>query len=492
MHAFLWLASLTLLLLLSIKLVLSKRSSVRLPPSPWKLPIFGNLFQLGSLPHRSLDKLAKKHGPLMIVKLGQVPTLVVSSSQMAREIFKTHDLIFASRPSLRTTEILFYGGKDMGFAPYGEHWRQMRKICVINLLSPKMVQSFKAARVEEVANLMDKISKAPCLESLNMSQVLSIFSNDLFCRAMLGKFPREEGRNKVFHSLVEESIVLLSGFNLVDYFPSLGWLSSLLGLDEGIKRNSGRWDPVLSQIIQEHEEKNKDDDDFVDILLSLQKDPNLGISLTHEHIKALLMDLFGAGIDTTYIALEWSMAELIKNPQMMRKLQDEVRGIAFGQSMVKEEDLSKMSYLKSVIKEVLRLHPPAPLLLPRESIDICQIDGYDIPRKTRVVINYWTISRDPKIWDCPEEFRPERFIDNPIDFKGQDYEYIPFGSGRRVCPGIHFAVATTELALANLLYRFDWKLVDGMVPEEVDLTEAPGLTMRMKNKLHLVANSWVS
>ncbi|KAJ0969445.1 hypothetical protein J5N97_022322 [Dioscorea zingiberensis] len=496
MHAFLWFAPLTLLLL-SIKLILSKRSSVRLPPSPWKLPLIGNLHQLGLLPHRSLDKLAKKHGPIMLLKLGQVPTLVVSSSQMAREIFKTHDLNFANRPILRATEILVYGGSDMVWAPYGEYWRQMRKICLIDLLSVKRVKSFKASREEEVAHLMDKISQACSLhplEPLNMSQVLNLFSNDMICRAMMGKFSGEEGRNKLFHKLIEEGTLLISGFNLVDCFPSLGWLSSLLGLDERAKRISSKWEAVLSQIIQEHairnEEKTKEDG-FVDTLLSLQKDPNLGISLTDEIIKALLMDLLGAGIDTTYIALEWSMAELVKNPQIMRKLQDEVRGITCGNLIVKEEDLSKMSYLKSVIKEVLRLHPPAPLLVPRESMDSCQIEGYDIPRKTRVIINYWSIARDPKIWDSPEEFRPERFIDNPIDFKGQDYEYIPFGSGRRVCPGMQFAISTIELALANLVFWFDWKLVDDMVPQEVDMTESPGLTMRMKNNLYLVAKSCV-
>ncbi|KAJ0969446.1 hypothetical protein J5N97_022323 [Dioscorea zingiberensis] len=495
MHAFLWFASLTLLLL-SIKLVIPKRSSLRLPPSPWKLPLIGNLHLLGLLPHRSLDKLAKKHGPLMLVKLGQVPTLVLTSSEMVREAMKTHDLNFANRPILRAAEILFYGGKDMGFAPYGEHWRQMRKICVINLFSAKRVQSFKAAREEEVAHLMDKISQACSLhplEPLNMSQLLNLFSNDMICRALMGKFSGEEGRNILFHKLIEESIVLLSGFNFVDYFPSLGWLSSFLGLDERAKRNSSDWDAVLCQIIHERRairngEKTKDDG-FVDILLSLQKDPNLEISLTDEIIKALLMDLFGAGIDTTYIALEWSMAELVKNPQIMRKLQDEVREIACGKLIVKEEDLNKMSYLKSVIKEVLRLHPPAPLLVPRESVDSCQIEGYDIPRKTRVIINYWSIARDPKTWDSPDEFRPERFIDNPIDFKGQDYEYIPFGSGRRICPGMQFAISTIELALANLVYQFDWKLVGDMVPEEIDMTESPGLTMRMKNNLYLVANS---
>ncbi|KAM0947295.1 putative premnaspirodiene oxygenase [Dioscorea sansibarensis] len=468
----------------------------KLPPSPWKLPFIGNLHQLGLLPHQSLHKLSKEHGPLMSLKLGQVPTLVVSSSQMAKEILKTHDHIFASRPTLRAAEILLYGSLDMAFSPYGEHWRQMRKICATNLFSTRRAQAFQASRKEEVVHLMDKImsqaSTTPS-EPLNMSQLLYFFSNDMLCRAILGKVSSVD-RNKMFHEMIEENSVLLSGFNLEDYFPSLGWLSSVLGLDERAKRNSSKWDAVLNEIIQEHAITNENkiqDDDFVDILLSLQKDPNMEATLTAGHIKALLVDLFAAGTDTTYVVLEWSMAELIKNPQVMKKLQDEVRGIEQDKSMVEEEDIREMSYLKAVIKEVLRLHPPTPLLVPRESMDDCQIEHYEIPRKTRVVINYWSIARDSKVWESSETFKPERFIDNPIDFKGHDFEYIPFGSGRRVCPGMQFAVSTIELALANLIYRFDWRLPDGMVTEELDMSEYPGLTVRMKKNLHLIPKPWV-
>ncbi|KAM0947314.1 putative cytochrome P450 [Dioscorea sansibarensis] len=165
--------------------------------------------------------------------------------------------------------------------------------------------------------------------------------------------------------------------------------------------------------------------------------------------------MFTAGTDTTYIAFEWAMAELVGNPNIMEKLQNEIHGIANGKFMVNEDDLREMHYLKAVIKEVLRLHPPLPLLVPRECIDNCKIGDYDIPSKSRVVINCWVISRDPKIWDKPDEFIPERFMSNPIDFKGQDFEYTPFGSGRRICPGMVFAAATIELLLANLMYRFE-------------------------------------
>ena len=288
-----WLASL-LLLLLSIKLVLPKRS-FKLPHSPWKLPLIGNLHQFGS--HQILHKLSKKHGPLMFLKLGQIPTLVVSSSQMAKEIMKTHDHIFASRPALKAARILHYGTRDMAFAPYGEYWRQMRKITVTNLLNMRKVQSFHAARKKEVLHLIDKIvshASSHPLQPLNMSQVLFSFSNDILCRAILGEFSREqEGRNEMFMELIEENVILFSQVNLEDFFPSLGWLDSVFGLDERVKKNFKRWDDALSRMVEEHKTKKQDgnhkDDDFVDVLLSLKKDPNLGFSLTDEHVKALLV-----------------------------------------------------------------------------------------------------------------------------------------------------------------------------------------------------------
>ncbi|KAH7674741.1 Cytochrome P450 B-class protein [Dioscorea alata] len=402
-----------------------------------------------------------KHGPLMFLKLGQVPTLVVSSSEMARKIMKTHDLIFASRPVLKASHTVLYGNNDLALAPYGEYWRQMRKICVTHLLSMRRVQLFQAAREKEVAHLMDKIvfhASSHPLKALNMSQVLFCFTNDMLCRAILGEFSRDqEGRNEIFLEMIEENMILFSGFNLDDYFPSIGWLTSLLGFDERAKRNFRRWDGVLSKMIEEHKNKKDGDhlkdEDFVDILLSLKKDAAVDFNLNDEHIKALLVDMFAAGTDTSYIVLEWGMAELIRNPNVMKKLRDEINGIASGKSMVNEDDLSEMHYLKAVIKEILRLHPPAPLLIPRESMDNCQLEGYKIPRQCRVIINCWAITRDPKEWDMPNEFIPERFVNNTMDFKGQDFKYIPFGSGRRICPGIGFAISTVELALANLVLQ---------------------------------------
>lgn len=488
------LALILLLPILALIMVRRKSSKSLFPPCPPKLPLLGNLHQVGSLPHQSLHALSKKYGPLMLLKLGEIPTLVVSSADTAKEIMRTHDHIFASRPSLMTADILLNGGTDVVFAPHGEHWRQVRKLCVNHLLSAKMVQSFRLVREEEVASMVTKISKISMSSGVvNMSEVLNWFTSSIVFKAISGKYFREEGRAEVICKLIEENILILGQFSISDFLPSLGWLDVFFGVGARATRNAKRWDDVLDEIFEDRSREAEDADDpeektdFVNVLLALQNDNSMDFSLDRGIVKAILQDMIAAGTETSFLTLDWVMAELVRNSEKMKKLQDEVRGIANSKSNVREEDLSSMSYLKAVIKEVLRLHPPVPLLIPRESMDRCMVQGYEVPNKTRVLVNAWSIGRDPKIWEAPEEFRPERFIDCPVDFRGHDFEFIPFGAGRRICPGMQFAVSMLELALANLIHRFDWKLPDGMKCEDLDMGDSPGLTTRRKQNLHLVA-----
>lgn len=200
-------------------------------------------------------------------------------------------------------------------------------------------------------------------------------------------------------------------------------------------------------------------------------------------------DMFVAGTDTSSATLEWVMTELAKHPNTMRKAQEEVRRIVGNKGRVEEGDLQQLNYMRAVIKETFRLHPPVPLLVPRESVEKCTLGGYDIPAKTRVFINTYAIGRDPQVWENPLDFSPERFGNTDIDLKGQDFELLPFGGGRRGCPGYSFALATIENALSSLLYHFDWELPPGVGADDVDVTEIFGLATRKKEPLILVAKA---
>jgi cytochrome P450 len=204
-------------------------------------------------------------------------------------------------------------------------------------------------------------------------------------------------------------------------------------------------------------------------------------------IALLLQDMFAAGTDTNFITLDWAMTELIMNPHVMEKAQAEVRSVVGDRRVVQESDLPRLNYMKAVIKEILRLHPAAPVLLPRESLEDVIIDGYNIPAKTRIYVNVWGMGRDPELWENPETFEPERFMGSGIDFKGQDFELIPFGAGRRICPAITFGIATVEIALAQLLHSFDWKLPPGLEAKDIDNTEAFGISMHRTVPLHVIA-----
>ncbi|KAL6281025.1 hypothetical protein ACE6H2_017906 [Prunus campanulata] len=485
------------ILFLSLYILLSlARSSgkpLNLPPSPPKLPIIGNLHQLGAFPHRSLRALSKKYGPLMFLNLGNVPALVVSSADMAREVMKTHDTVFSSRPQTTAPGILFYEGHDVAFAPYGDYWRKVRKICVLELLSLKRVQQFQYARVEEVAEMVAKIRKACGAESpINLSDTLISTSNNIVCRSILGrKF--DDADDSWFGDTAKDLMVKVMSFSFGDFFPALRWLDHVRGYIAGLKAIFSRFDRFYDQLIDEHKTANGEGKankkDFVDILLQVQNDGSLDFDFTKEDLKALLQDMFVGGSDTSSTSMVWLVAELVRNPRVMKKVQEEVRRVVGEKGKVEESDLNQMKYMKCVIKESFRLHPPAPLLIPREATADVKLGGYDIPAKTRVFVSAFAIQRDPKIWDKPEEFIPERFEDSSIDFKGQDFELLPFGAGRRGCPGIAFGIVSAEQVLANILYWFDWKVPEtsgSALPEALDVSEVYGLTVRKKAPLNLV------
>ncbi|KAG2678720.1 hypothetical protein I3760_11G016000 [Carya illinoinensis] len=443
----------------------------------------------------------------MLLHFGSVPTLVVSSADAAREIMKTHGHIFANRPKSRMFEKLLYNYKDVVAAPYGEYWRQMKSVCVLHLLSNKRVQSFRGVREEETSLMIQKI-KQSCYSSgtVNLSELFAKLTNDVVCRVSLGrKYSGGEEGESQFKELLGDFGELFGIFCVGDYVRWLAWVSRVNGLDARAEKMATRMDNFLEGVLEEHTNfqkkirsdghvspENEDQKDFVDVLLRIQKENVIGFPVERVSIKALLQDVFAAGTDTVYIALEWAMTELLRHPAAMKKVQIEVRGISTGNEReVTEDDLDKMHYLKAVIKETFRLHPPVPLLVPRESTQSVKLQGYDIAAGTKVIVNAWAIGRDPKSWDEPEEFHPERFLTTSIDVKGHDFQLIPFGAGRRICPGIPFALTIIELVLANLVQKFDWAFPNEASGHDLAMSESIGLSIHRKFPLTAVATPYI-
>ncbi|KAK8943201.1 Premnaspirodiene oxygenase [Platanthera zijinensis] len=459
-----------------------------LPPGPWKLPIIGNVHQLiGEHPHRRLRSLANTYGPLLHLKLGEINLIVITSAELVREVFKTHDLKFASRPKLAAGKIILYDNADFGLAPYGKVWSQLRKICTVELLSQKRVKSFAFIREEEGRNLVEKI-RAEAGSPVNLSKLISYSANTGIARAVFGK---DNPHKESFLLGVKKTFKYLSGFEMVDMLPSWSFLAEITGSASGMMKVHRELDAIVREIIEEHQAKNFEEDDvdedLVDVLLRLQKHGQLDFSLTIENIKGVILDLFLAGTDSTSVTLQWVMTELIRHPEIMQKAQQEIRNMMDGKKKIEDEDIAKLPYLNQIIKETLRLHPTGPLLVPRLCRESVELAGYTVPVESRIVINAWAIMRDPIYWENPESFRPERFDECGADFGSANFEFIPFGGGRRVCPGMQFAVASVGCLLAHLLFYFNWELPQGKRPQELDTEEDFGITLSRKNDLCLVA-----
>ncbi|CAN1224286.1 Premnaspirodiene oxygenase [Linum perenne] len=451
------------------------------PPGPWRLPIIGNIHQLiSNLPHRRLRHLAHKYGPdVMQLQLGQLHHIIISSAEAARQVMKTHDVIFASRPTFLGADIVVYAGKDLAFTPYTDYYRKLHR-----------VRSFRSVREGEVWGMVENLYRsADKEEEVELGKALFGLTMRVTNRTAFGKV-RGKVDEEEFYKLMEKIADVMGGLKISDLFPSLKWLPVMNGYKGQLMEIHRQVDGMLDYIISVYKERrtrstdNKDDDDdLVDVLLNLEESGHLGFTLTLDHVKAVTLEIFLAGVETTAISMDWTMAELMRNPRVMQKVQKEKR-------TVDEESIHELKYLELVIQESLRLHPSLPLLLPRENHERAEIMGYEIQPKTKVIINSWAIGRDPRYWVEPEKFYPERFLIEEAtnkNYKGTDnFEYIPFGAGRRMCPGISYASAIMKLTLANMLFHFDWKLQVGLNPENLDMTERFGASVRRDGILSLI------
>ncbi|XP_042011627.1 cytochrome P450 71AU50-like [Salvia splendens] len=471
--ALIWTVLIALVVAYAIKAFLRPKSKKKSPPGPRGLPILGHFHLLGSSPHRDLLNLARKHGPIMGIRFGFVPTVVITSPSAAALILKSHDHVFASRPKNDAARYIGYDQKNLVTGPYGPYWRNMRKLCTSELLSSHRITHFQPMRNAEIALMMGGLRQAN--KAVDLSARISTLSGDMNCLMVFGR-KYSDLEEIGFKSVISETMELAARFNLADYFPYVGALD-LQGINRRLKHLSKVFDGIVEKILLSHVEKqkDKDDEDFVDTMMSILRSGSAGFEFGRTHVKAILLDLLIAGTDTSSTAIEWTMSELMRHPTVMKKLQKEIEAVVGLDGMVNESHLDKLEYLYMVLKETLRLHPVAPLLIPHESMEDCEVDGYHIPKKSQIIVNAWAIMRDPNIWPDPDTFKPERFLERDIDMRGQDFRLIPFGSGRRGCPGMLLALTVVRLVVAQLVHCFDWELPDEMAPDDLDMSEHFGI-----------------
>ncbi|KAG4193803.1 hypothetical protein ERO13_A06G014600v2 [Gossypium hirsutum] len=437
-------------------------------------PIIGHLRLLGGPqpPHISLGNLADKYGGIFTIRLGVNRALVVSNWEIAKECLTINDKAFATRPKLASSEILGYNCAMIAFAPYGPYWRQVRKFATIELLSNHRLELLKPVRESEVkASLQQLYQLWNKKKSRNCGKVMVEMKRwfrdvtlNVILRIVVGKrIPNsyEGGETVKWKKSLDDLFELTGKFVVSDALPYLRWLD--VGGDK----------KLLEKVAKELDQANSEED-FMGVMLSILRDAEEHDADTIN--KAVSLALIFAAEDTTSITMTWALSLLLNNRDALNKVKQEL-DIHVGKDrlLITESDTKNLVYLQSVIKETLRLYPAAPLAVIHEAIEDCSIHGYDISGGTGLILNLQNIQRDSQIWEDPLKFRPERFMTThkDIDVKGHDFELIPFSSGKRMCPGVSFALKILELTLANVLHWFE---IEILLNEGVDMRERPGLT----------------
>lgn len=468
--------------LLIVGIYKQRRSHLPSPPGPFALPVIGHLHLLGPRIHQTFHDMSQRYGPLFQLRLGSVSCVVVSTPELAKEFLKTHELVFSSRKHTTAIDIVTYES-SFAFSPYGPYWKYIKKLCTYELLGARNLANFEPIRKLEVKDFLRVVSnKAKTGEIINVTEELVKLTSNVISHMMLGlRCSETEGDAEAARNVIRDVTRIFGEFDVSDII----WFCKNFDL-QGIRRRSEdiqkRYDSLLEKIITDREKirggggSGGDSKDFLDMLLDVMDNKNSDVKFTREHLKALILDFFTAGTDTTAIAVEWSIAELLRNPKVLKKAQEEIDKGVGSQRLLQESDASKLPYIMAVIKETFRLHPPIPMI-SRKSVSDCAINGYMIRAQSLLFVNIWSIGRNPKYWERPMEFRPERFLDpgfGSIDVKGQSFELMPFGTGRRGCPGMLLAMQELVSILGAMVQCFHLELPDGS--QNVDMTERPGLT----------------
>ncbi|OVA10800.1 Cytochrome P450 [Macleaya cordata] len=486
------------------------------PPEPagaW--PIIGHLHLLegaSRLLHQTLGTMADKYGPIFTIRLGMRRVLVVSNSELAKECFTTKDKIFLSRPNSVAVKLMGYNSAMFGFTPYGPYWREVRKIATIELLSNRRLELLKNIRISEINMSVQElyqiwvgfnggdqmlVGRPPVL--VEMRRWFGDLSFNVVVRMLAGKryfgrrtesdFDEEEARR--YQKAMSDFMHLVGIFIVSDAIPFLGFLD-LQGYVKEMKRTAVDIDYASGRWVDEHRRRRRerkrinnkvDDDDqqedFIDVMLSILNDEKQFFGYDADTVvKSTCLSLILGGNETTSVTLTWALSLLLNNRQVLQKAQDELDIHVGRERQVDESDIKNLTYLQAIVKETLRLYPVLSLSAPRLAMEDCTIAGFYVPKGTELMVNLWKLHRDPSIWSEPLEFKPERFLTSSsthgdVDVRGQHFELLPFGSGRRICPGISFALQVLHLTLAQLLHGFHLSTPSDL---PVDMTETSGLT----------------
>ncbi|CAK8533666.1 unnamed protein product [Lathyrus sativus] len=490
----------------------SKVSHTKVPPiisGSW--PLLGHLplMRNTQTPHKTLGALVDKYGPIFTIKLGATNALVLSNWELAKECFTKNDIVVSSRPKPVAVELMSYNQAFIGWAPYGTYWRQLRKIVTLEILSNRRVELLSHIRVSEVETsikelvnvwsnqvspqngLLDDIKSSSTNDEPSTNDYVSVelkkwfaqLTLNMVLRMVVGKrcFGDVDEANKEeakrFLENIRDFMRLIGTFTVGDGVPFLKWLD-LGGHEKEMKKCAKKFDEMLNEWLEEHrgkkglgsENKVVGERDFMDAMLLVLKDKPIEGFDVDTVIKATTLELILGGSDTTAGTLTWAMCLLLKHPHVLEKAKQELNTYIGKERCVSELDINKLVYLHAIIKETLRLYPPAPFSSPREFTEDCTIGEYHIKKGTRLMPNLWKIHRDPSVWPDPLEFKPERFLTThkDVDVRGQNFELLPFGSGRRMCAGMSLGLHMVHYILANFLHSFE---ILNPSPESIDVTE---------------------
>ncbi|KAK6783183.1 hypothetical protein RDI58_020980 [Solanum bulbocastanum] len=497
----LWIAALTLsVVFLTILWYKLNKEESRLPPGPRGLPIVGFLPFLRANLHHQLTELSQQYGPIYKFWLGGKLCVVLNSPSLAKEVVRDQDSVFANRDPPIAGLVATYGGIDIGFSPYGSYWREMRKLFVREMLSNRNLEACYSLRRNEVRKTIRSVhTKIGSLTDIGelafvteVNVIMSMIFGSDFVEEMEMEKHIKDGTE--FRELVIKYLQILGKPNISDFFPMLARFD-LQGIQKDAEALLKSVESILDPAINEHlkmlsgrregEIQGNEKKDFIQILLELMKQKDIGMSLDLVKIKAILVDIVIGGTDSTITTVEWVMTELLNNLETMSKVQQELKHVVGMNNIVEESHLAELHYLDAVLKETLRLHPALPLLLPKRPSQSAIVGGYTIPEGTKVFLNVYAIHRDPQVWESPLEFQPERFLSRStnFDYAGNNMKYLPFGSGRRICAGLPLAEKMVMFMLASLLHSFDWKLPEG---KKVDLSEGFGLVIKKSERLFAI------